>query len=146
MEYLADNPVPVSAFLQPRAEPEIALVLGSASISVTGQMATRRSWSGAGSAGASKSSSRRAAAARPRASAVTASGRATIGSNTATATRQTLAEIVAGLPYCYHSSVHVIGAHQWNGPAVLQPRQREKLAWGTEDKEHVMSDLNSIRS
>jgi 2-keto-4-pentenoate hydratase len=28
MEYLADNPVPVSAFLQPRAEPEIALVLG----------------------------------------------------------------------------------------------------------------------
>lgn len=28
MEYLADAPVPVSAFLQPRAEPEIALVLG----------------------------------------------------------------------------------------------------------------------
>ena len=28
MEYVADNPVPVSAFLQPRAEPEIALVLG----------------------------------------------------------------------------------------------------------------------
>ena len=28
MEYAADAPVPVSAFLQPRAEPEIALVLG----------------------------------------------------------------------------------------------------------------------
>jgi 2-keto-4-pentenoate hydratase len=28
MEYLADAPVPVSTFLQPRAEPEIALVLG----------------------------------------------------------------------------------------------------------------------
>lgn len=28
MEYVADSPVPVSAFLQPRAEPEIALVLG----------------------------------------------------------------------------------------------------------------------
>jgi 2-keto-4-pentenoate hydratase len=28
MEYLADNAVPVGAFLQPRAEPEIALVLG----------------------------------------------------------------------------------------------------------------------
>ena len=29
-----------------------------------------------------------------------------------------------------------IGAHQWNGPAVLQPRQREKLAWGTEEEMH----------
>ena len=28
MEYVADAPVPVSSFLQPRAEPEIALVLG----------------------------------------------------------------------------------------------------------------------
>jgi hypothetical protein len=26
---------------------------------------------------------------------------------------------------------------------VLQPRQRGKLAWGTEDKEHAMSGLNS---
>jgi hypothetical protein len=26
---------------------------------------------------------------------------------------------------------------------VLQPRQRWKLAWGTEDKEHAMSGLNS---
>ena len=24
----------------------------------------------------------------------------------------------------------------WNGPAVLQPRQREKLAWGTEEEMH----------
>lgn len=30
MEYVADTPVPVSNFLQPRAEPEIALVLGAA--------------------------------------------------------------------------------------------------------------------
>jgi hypothetical protein len=26
---------------------------------------------------------------------------------------------------------------------VLQPRQREKLAWGSEDKEHTMSGFNS---
>ena len=38
---------------------------------------------------------------------------------------------MAGLPYCYHSSVHVI-----SGPAVLQPRQQEKLAWGTEEEMH----------
>jgi hypothetical protein len=29
-----------------------------------------------------------------------------------------------------------IGTHQWNGPAVLQSRQREKLAWGTEEEMH----------
>jgi hypothetical protein len=40
---------------------------------------------------------------------------------------------VAGLTYCYHSSVHV---RQRNFPAVLQPRQREKLAWGTEEEMH----------
>src|SRR6201984_1816137 len=32
---------------------------------------------------------------------------------------------------------------EWGGPAVLRPRQRRKLAWGTEDKEHAMSHLNS---
>jgi transposase len=32
---------------------------------------------------------------------------------------------------------------EWDGPAVLKPRQRRKLAWGTEDKEHAMSHLNS---
>jgi transposase len=32
---------------------------------------------------------------------------------------------------------------EWDGPAVLQPRQRRKLAWGAEDKEHAMSHLDS---
>ena len=32
---------------------------------------------------------------------------------------------------------------EWDGPAVLQPHQRWKLAWGTEDKEHAMSPLIS---
>jgi hypothetical protein len=27
---------------------------------------------------------------------------------------------------------------EWDGPAVLQPRQRSKLARGSEDKEHTM--------
>src|SRR6201996_6648974 len=29
--------------------------------------------------------------------------------------------------------------HLWDGPAVLLPRQRAKLAWGAKDKEHAMS-------